>query len=240
MQAMKQALWIFLNSITLLASAHAAGFDCTKATSQVEKLICSDGELSKLDDDMAAAYRATTAAPVMADQVRVDQRKWLTERNACSEVPCIKSVYNRRIDELRAARISPNSAQTLEGEYTQRIRQCEGTTSQATGCITSEEGIRLEKRDAGSYYLYVRTRTGSIFHSCEYTGIAKQRGTHLISGSTEYCEVTVSFEAEVVSVSSTGEGCRQFCSAQATLDASNLTKKQPHTRATESRLSGSR
>ncbi len=35
---------------------HAASFDCSKATSEVEKLICGDEELSKLDDSLNKAY----------------------------------------------------------------------------------------------------------------------------------------------------------------------------------------
>ena len=41
---------IFAASILLFASwTHAAGFDCNKASTLVEKAICSDSELSKID-----------------------------------------------------------------------------------------------------------------------------------------------------------------------------------------------
>jgi uncharacterized protein len=44
--------------ILLFASwAHAAGFDCTKASTLVEKAICSDSELSKLDDLLMISYK---------------------------------------------------------------------------------------------------------------------------------------------------------------------------------------
>ncbi|MES2879161.1 MAG: hypothetical protein V4713_12120 [Pseudomonadota bacterium] len=119
-----------------------------------------------------------------------------------------------------------SSAEFIEGEYTHRLRQCEGTIN-PTDCITSAEGIEIKKRSSNSYYLYVRTRTGSIFHSCEYVAIAKRKGNQLISGRKDYCNVNVSFEDGVASVSSYGEGCRDFCSAQASLLASNLTKKMP-------------
>lgn len=117
-------------------------------------------------------------------------------------------------------------AESIDGEYTERIQQCEGTTSQATNCITSEHGIRLKQRNSDSYYLYVRTRTGSIYHSCEYVGIAKQKDAQLISGDAGHCEVVVSLNAGVASVTSHGEGCRDFCSAQASILATNLTKKK--------------
>ena len=34
---------------------HAAGFDCRKALTLVEQLICKDNKLSALDDQMAAS-----------------------------------------------------------------------------------------------------------------------------------------------------------------------------------------
>jgi hypothetical protein len=124
--------------------------------------------------------------------------------------------------------VSP--AEFMEGKYTHRLRQCEGTIN-PTDCIISEEGIEIKKRSPNSYYLYVRTRTGSIFHSCEYSAVARRKGNQLISGSKNYCEVTVSFEDGTASISSFGEGCWNFCSAQASLSASNLTRKMPRTQS---------
>lgn len=83
-------------------AGHAASFDCTKASSHVERLICAENELSRLDDDLAVVYRAASAAPDAAEQVRRDQRQWLAARNACSDSACIKSAYVRRLAALPA------------------------------------------------------------------------------------------------------------------------------------------
>ena len=45
---MKQTLWIVLGWLMLSFAAEAASFDCTKATSKVEKLVCADAALTKL------------------------------------------------------------------------------------------------------------------------------------------------------------------------------------------------
>ncbi|WP_160296756.1 hypothetical protein [Sphingomonas sp. ERG5] len=37
------------------APAGAASFDCAKASTRVEKLVCSDPQLSRLDERLAAA-----------------------------------------------------------------------------------------------------------------------------------------------------------------------------------------
>ena len=52
--------WSLLLPLLLLFSAtnaEAASFDCAKARTAVEKMICADAELSKLDDEMAAVHR---------------------------------------------------------------------------------------------------------------------------------------------------------------------------------------
>jgi uncharacterized protein len=53
---MKKVKWIVLGGLVLQGAAQAASFDCAKAQSKVEKIICADAELSKLDEDLATAY----------------------------------------------------------------------------------------------------------------------------------------------------------------------------------------
>lgn len=47
--------------LTLLGSvfieAQAASFDCDKAATKIEKMICSDKELGSLDEDLLKAYK---------------------------------------------------------------------------------------------------------------------------------------------------------------------------------------
>jgi uncharacterized protein len=63
----------------------APSFDCTKATKPVEKAICADPELSALDADIAAAFKAALArvsidAGAVA-RLREYQRGFVAERN---------------------------------------------------------------------------------------------------------------------------------------------------------------
>jgi hypothetical protein len=94
-----------------------------------------------------------------------------------------------------------------------------------TDCITSEQGISIKRRSTDTYYLFATTRSGSIFHFCEYSTVAKLRDGKLVSGAKDFCEVTVFFKDEEAFLSSEGHGCQSFCSAQASLRASNLKKK---------------
>jgi uncharacterized protein YecT (DUF1311 family) len=108
--------------------AQAASFDCGKARTAVEKMICADAELSKLDKKMAAVYKpidpriAAPASsfsdmraaykqmpPYIADPVgyRMEQRDWLKSRNACEDAACVKQAYQTRLAAWRTLAQGP-------------------------------------------------------------------------------------------------------------------------------------
>ena len=109
-------------------NAPAASFDCAKAGTAVEKMICADAELSKLDEEMATVYKPIdpriadpeasfneiTAAykqmdPYIADPVgyRMEQRQWLKSRNACKDAVCVRQAYQTRLAALRSLSQGP-------------------------------------------------------------------------------------------------------------------------------------
>ncbi|UEP19324.1 LprI domain-containing protein [Klebsiella phage vB_KpnM-VAC36] len=76
-------------------SAQAASFDCSKASSKVEKLICSDALVSELDSSLNKVYSAIEEKPVE------DQRAWIKNvRNKQTSVEGLAYVYASRIEEL--------------------------------------------------------------------------------------------------------------------------------------------
>jgi len=81
----------------------AASFDCAAAQTSVEKLICASEELSALDSQLGAAYRALLNSVSTQDQrpmVR-EQQIWLRNvRNKCSDATCLQESYAKRLDEL--------------------------------------------------------------------------------------------------------------------------------------------
>lgn len=83
----------------LVMSAKAASFDCAKAATKVEKLICVDAELSKLDEGLSAAYKAALQQS-KAQAITQAQEQWLKERNECVDVACVKAAYQNRISQL--------------------------------------------------------------------------------------------------------------------------------------------
>lgn len=97
---MKRTTLIALAGLALSGSAHAASFDCAKAQTRAEKLICSDAELSKLDDELAATFATALQTDGHASIIRLGQRRWLKERNGCAVAACIKDAYVERLAAL--------------------------------------------------------------------------------------------------------------------------------------------
>lgn len=87
-------------ALAVAVSAQAASFDCAKAESKVEHIICDIPEISKLDDDLSAAYKTAVQDKQQADAIRQAQKQWMKERNACADVQCVKQAYQSRIGKL--------------------------------------------------------------------------------------------------------------------------------------------
>lgn len=92
---------ILLLPVLLQATAvQAASFDCSKASTKIEKTICSDTELSKLDGDLSEIYQSALQKELQIKTVRYDQKEWLKIRNGCLDRDCIKEAYVSRIAQL--------------------------------------------------------------------------------------------------------------------------------------------
>jgi len=102
----RPAVRTFQAALLLLTATASLGasFDCNKAATAVEKQVCSDGELSALDDEVARAYTAALARTRSNElrAVRRDQLAWLHKRNGCSASKrlCLAETYQLRISEL--------------------------------------------------------------------------------------------------------------------------------------------
>lgn len=103
---MKTAI-LCLAATLLPLSASAASFDCKRATTQQEKLICANPEISKQDEDLAALYARQLArlSDAGQDGLRASQRSWLVFRNrACGgDVECLAAQYDERLEFMGRA-----------------------------------------------------------------------------------------------------------------------------------------
>lgn len=113
-------LCIGCSALPVLTQAGPPTFDCSKATGEVETLICKDAALAALDQRLAETYRAAQAkaSDELAKALRVEQRGWISGRNDCwkaseqtwvtatwtvaSVRDCVDAQYRLRISELQA------------------------------------------------------------------------------------------------------------------------------------------
>jgi uncharacterized protein YecT (DUF1311 family) len=87
----------------VMAASPAAGenvpgpsYDCARASTNVEHMICADPELRALDLGLARFYGAALHDPRHGRAVR-GQREWLAARNACTTRVCLRG---RMMDRL--------------------------------------------------------------------------------------------------------------------------------------------
>lgn len=91
-------------------------FNCAKASTNAEKLICSSDELAALDREMARAYRQLHSVAVKRRQfLQTEQSGWrLSVRDGCPDEACMARVMRQRIvvlDERRTEIVENRAGQ---------------------------------------------------------------------------------------------------------------------------------
>src|SRR6266550_5023746 len=65
--------------LVLMPSVHSASFDCAKAKTKVDKLVCGDPKLSGLDDKLTALYNKVLAQSPVPEDTKQQQREWMKD-----------------------------------------------------------------------------------------------------------------------------------------------------------------
>lgn len=79
-------------------------FDCGRANTQAEEMVCADPALAAADRQLARAFRRALRSGAPYDELRAEQDDWLEIReDAARRSPrALASVYDQRIEELNA------------------------------------------------------------------------------------------------------------------------------------------
>lgn len=89
--------------IFISESLFAAGFDCNKAETQVEKMICSNPFIGELDDRLNHLYEKAKSSE-NKKEIIAKIREWLkSERNQCQTEVCLQNAYNNFFPKLELA-----------------------------------------------------------------------------------------------------------------------------------------
>ena len=105
--------------VSCCTSVVAASFDCTKASSEVERAICASASISSLDSQLGVVYATALASSSEAAALRAEQRRWLRQvRDKCPDQDCIATAYRQRTRELNAlSNTSAAAARTMQPGY---------------------------------------------------------------------------------------------------------------------------
>ncbi len=98
---MRLILLLFSIFAVLGANAAIAAIDCSRAKSNVDKLICSSSSLGLAENQMAFSYRKAMRRGVDPSQLWQTQVQWQQQvRDACNDVPCLRKAFENRGAEL--------------------------------------------------------------------------------------------------------------------------------------------
>lgn len=86
-------------SSLLGSNAHAASFDCRKASTDIEQMICDTPSLSRRDEQLAAAFKSLKNRRTF----QLIESDWLaTVRDECESTQCLEEAYAEQIGFLTA------------------------------------------------------------------------------------------------------------------------------------------
>jgi uncharacterized protein YecT (DUF1311 family) len=203
----------------LALDASAASFPCAKAKSKVEKLICADAKLSKLDEELAAIFKPLSESQP-GDAVANDQRDWLRQvRDQCADAACLGQAYRARASELRHWHDPVTwSEDQMVGMYEEPRRvlffnESGGELEGATDCLS------IGRAKDGS--LEFRIASVQINgHMCNVEGKLRKEGEgyRKLPGEDDACELRLKAERGALVIEDPEHACSQWCGARASVE----------------------
>jgi uncharacterized protein len=217
------AAFILLVAIGALQPAAAASFDCSKARTPFAKAICGHAELSKADDEVAAAFRAALdglSEPAKAEVTKA-QDAWVKFANlACTkdgklatrpydddQVQCLKSVFGDRTEQLANSK----SFGDLRVYYLDRyaVLPDPDPVNDGTGVATKSVSMpRLDGADpeAAAFNHFIETQTSGDIDATLADHPAPDEGTEDDASSMIVSRVSDAFITLTVNIYGYGHG----------------------------------
>ncbi len=221
-------LALFTAFTALLTTAHAASFDCSKAAKPVERMICETDNLSTLDEQLSAAYKATMKVPRPSNAantyevLKSSQQRWLLNtRDACKDVQCLEKAYVSRIAFVLRWNEDVPANSKIDGkvdgnyEFKQNMEFMDGTHAIVQDCLSI--------KSTGNGQAQVSTMlTQGNGHLCNLKGKFALAGNvySYLPGKGEddiqNCQIKLTIKQHQIMLSATGDGCTSRCGARAT------------------------
>ena len=134
---------ILLLSFSIIT--YATSFDCTKASTAIEKNICGNPALELLDDQLADIYHKALNDSSSKDGIKSQQREWIKNiRNKCATEFCISDAYTSRIAQLNEVKpLSEPVEQQVNPAISQETKK-EITPTQVETSATDSSGFKTQ------------------------------------------------------------------------------------------------
>jgi len=113
---LKQIFFMCIFSASIFV--HAASFDCTKAESPTEKLICENPTVSLLDEQLGKIYKQVLANTANKNSLKLEQLEWLKQQRNCKDSECLTKTYQTRIEQLQKNGVAAVPTQEMQATPT--------------------------------------------------------------------------------------------------------------------------
>ena len=126
-------LIIFSASFESLADTtlFKASFDCSKATSEIEKTICGSELLANADTELGLLYKSLISALSIEDKrfLKKEQLDWLAYRdktclNPKTNIACLQELYSTRLVAMKRWKASNCDRLYAKGDFRHAIENC--------------------------------------------------------------------------------------------------------------------
>lgn len=180
--------WFLSLIIAFVPTAlYPASFDCLKAVTGIEKMICAHEELSAADEKLARAYRAAYRKTRDRKALNGAQRSWVRKRNSAVDLSELRALYAQRIAELKNGAADPSPRAWKADERGSRR------------AYFSNDG-ELEINDLGygkiAFRLLVINHQGHVGELQGVMSVRNGAGRYV----AEECELDFSFERDLIAV----------------------------------------
>lgn len=188
----------------LITSMYAASFDCKKASTFIENTICNDTELSKLDDELAKAYKKVWNSMSDKTELKKEQFDWLkNSRDKCMSLECLKTSYTNRVLYLTNYDSKDSQVNTEVG------------SNDILGTYISGNASLVVNKDLSFEYSSINESNGNLCLISDEK--FKLDNGNLIWNSQEYnCKMKISnVTKDTIDIATNGDECFSYCGMNA-------------------------
>lgn len=236
---------LIIATALLPAVSNATSFDCKKAALPVEKLICQNADLGRLDDNLTATFKATQKESGDADPLVNDQKQWLkNERNRCRDVTCLMAAYQQRIEALRKWN-EPSTDTDIAGNYhVVRGNFIYNSETQKNEPVKTEDCLSLSSAGQNqlrfSFFLI-----GANGHTCQMEGVATAAPSGYEFKAAESadkdlpkdCVLRFKVKRNTIELEDVNNACHAYsCGMRASIDGTAFGRKQRSNKTCETDL----